>query len=93
MSWTVTNVVDGDTFEVNPGWTWKGQSGKTVRAAGYNTPEQGQPGYGEAKERLTKLILNKEVGLGNGIQVTYERLLCPVSYKGNDLAEYFREYQ
>ncbi len=49
----VTKVVDGDTADL--------QGLGRVRFSGINTPEKGVCYYSEAKEKLTKLILNKEV--------------------------------
>jgi len=51
----VYRVVDGDTFDGFP-------CGR-VRLADINTPERGEVGYGEAKDALTRLILNKRVYL------------------------------
>lgn len=92
MSFKVTKVIDGDTIEVSPNWKWNDQEGNVVRANGYNTPEQGQPGYQAAKDKLTNLILGKEVELKNAIRITYGRLLCDVYYNGKNLADYFPEY-
>ena len=61
MSYTVIKVIDGDTFEVSSNWKWNDQTGSIVRVSGYDTPEEDEPGYRTAKEKLTKLILNKEV--------------------------------
>ena len=93
MSFKVIKVIDGDTFEVSPKWEWNNQEGNIVRANGYDAPEQGQPGYQAAKDKLTSLILGKEVELKNPIKITYGRLLCDVYYQGKNLAEYFPEYQ
>ena len=93
MSFEVTNVVDGDTFEVSPNWKWNNQEGNVVRPTGYNTPEEGESGYQAAKDKLTKLILGEEVELKNAIKITYGRLLCDVYYKGKNLADYFPEYK
>ena len=93
MSFTVIEVIDGDTFEVSPNWKWNDQTGSMVRADGYNTPEEGEPGYQTAKEKLNNLILNKQVELKNPIRITYGRLLCSVYYDGKNLAAYFPEYQ
>ena len=93
MAFKVTSIIDGDTFKVSPKWTWNGQKGDTVRANGYNTPEQGQPGYQAAKEKLERLILGKYVELKNSIKITYGRLLCDVYIGGKNLADYFPEYQ
>jgi endonuclease YncB( thermonuclease family) len=93
MSFEVTNVVDGDTFEVSPNWKWNNQEGNVVRPTGYNTPEEGEPGYQAAKDKQTKLILGKEVELKNAKKITYGRLLCDVYYKGKHLADFFPEYK
>lgn len=93
MSFKVTSVVDGDTFTVSPNWKWNGESGDTVRANGYDTPEQGQPGYEQAKTKLHNLINGKNVELKSAIKITYGRLLCDVYYNGKNLKDYFPEYQ
>ena len=93
MSFKVTRVIDGDTFMVKPNWKWDKQEGDIVRPNGYNTPEQEQPGYQAAKNKLTRLIFGKEVELGNPIKVTYNRLLCDVYYQDKNLADYFPEYE
>lgn len=93
MAWKVTEIIDGDTFKVSPNWKWQGESGDTVRANGYNAPEEGQPGYQEAKDKLRKLILSKEVELKNVIKVTFGRLLCDVYIGGKNLANFFPEHQ
>ena len=59
----VTNVVDGDTVDVNVDLGFKVYSKQRIRLAGIDTPERGQPGYQEAKDRVTELVLNKEVCL------------------------------
>ena len=92
MSFSVTEVVDGDTFKVSPNWSWNNQSGDIIRANGYNTPERGQPGYEEAKAELTKLILNKNIDLKNPIRITYGRLLCDVYLSEKNISETFSKY-
>ena len=52
---TVSDVVDGDTIKLS--------DGKTVRLIGINTPEVGEPCYSEAKDKLSGLVLGKEVML------------------------------
>ncbi len=39
----VVNIVDGDTFDVDPGWKWNGDNGKRIRPAGYDAAELGRP--------------------------------------------------
>ncbi len=88
MTFTVSEIVDGDTFKVSENWEFDGKAGDRVRPAGYDTPEEDEIGYDEATERLEALILDKEVELRNPIKISYGRLLCD----GVNLAEYFPEY-
>lgn len=73
-------------------WKWNGQEGNIVRPTGYDTPEFGQTGFYEAKQKLTNLILGKQVDLRNPVKLTYERLLCDVYYEGKNLASYFKKH-
>jgi len=91
---TVNEVIDGDTFKVEGRWKWNQRSGDIVRAAGYNTPEIGDLGYEEAKEKLKKLILNNKVEIKNTQTIDdWGRLVADVYYKGKNLADYFPEYK
>ena len=48
----VTYVVDGDTIEVD---------GVRIRFVGIDTPERGQCGYAEAKDRVVQLVEGRQV--------------------------------
>lgn len=65
----VTNVVDGDTLDLN--------SSVRVRLSGINTPETAECYYQEAKDKLKELTLNKVVYLEKDItnKDKYDRLL------------------
>lgn len=93
---TVTGIVDGDTFRVSPKWRLKVRGvekrGNIIRPTGYDTPERNQPGFQEATLKLKKLILGKRVILKRPIKLTYGRLLCDVYFEGKNLADYFPEY-
>jgi len=90
----VSEIIDGDTFKVKNGWEWNEKKGDTVRPAGYNTPERGEPGYEQAKQRLEDLILDKKVDIRSAKVVDeWGRLVADVHYKGKNLAEYFPEYK
>ena len=93
MAWTVTEVIDGDTFFVTPDWKWKNESGNRVRPTGYDAPEKGEPGWEAAKDKLAGLILNKQVDLKNCVKIDRGRLVCTVYLDGVDIASYFPEYQ
>jgi len=51
----VTNVIDGDTFEID--------NGQTVRMIGINTPDRGTAGWEESFEYLKDIIEGETVGL------------------------------
>jgi endonuclease YncB( thermonuclease family) len=89
---TVKQIIDGDTFEVNPGWKWQQHTGERVRPTGYDTPEMNTLAGQMAKDRLEKLILGKQVELGSAYKVDRGRLVCDVFFKGKKLEEYFPIY-
>lgn len=63
-SFTVTAIVDGDTFDVSPGWRWNNEEGTRVRPTGYDATELNVLGGQAAKDKLANLILGKQVELG-----------------------------
>ena len=85
MRTTVTNIVDGDTFDVDPGWSYGDQNGSRVRIAGIDTPEVGKPGYAQAKKKLSDLLLNEVVDLRNPQNISYGRLVCDVYLNGRNI--------
>lgn len=86
---TVTSVVDGDTFEVSPQWRWKDQTGNRVRPTGYDAPEMHETGGQNAKNKLARLILGGQVELSSVYKIDHSRLVCDVYYNGKFLADYF----
>ena len=90
---TVSIVLDGDTFEVVGGWRWNGQAGTRVRPTGYDAPEIHTIAGAHAKAKLTNLILGQVVDLTTAYTVDRGRLVCDVYYNGRNLADYFKEYQ
>jgi len=88
----VTEIIDGNTFRISPGWKWNDKKGNTIRPMGYDTPEKGSPGYQKTKEKLEQLLLDKEVELKNPIKLSYNRLLCDVFIDNHNLKDFFPEY-
>lgn len=88
----VTAVIDGDTFDVNPGWSWKGQTGTRIRPAGYDAPEMSTLAGQPAKIKLTNLLLGQVVGLGDAYRVDRGRLVCEVYLNGKNLMAYFPQF-
>lgn len=92
QTFKVTGIVDGDTFDVEPNWSFYGSSGSRVRPAGYDAPELGVL-YGEAARIwLNNLLLNKTVQVGTMYRVDRGRLVCDVFLHGRNLAEHYQEY-
>ena len=90
---TVTSIIDGDTFEVSPQWKWNGQTGSRVRPAGYDAPEMHAYGGQTAKEKLARLINREQVDLRTAHRVDRGRLVCEVYFQNRNLADYFPAYQ
>jgi endonuclease YncB( thermonuclease family) len=76
----VTQVVDGDTVEID--------SGEHVRLIGVDTPEVGACGYANATARMRRMVEGRTVVLVNPDSVqdvdTYGRLLRYVDVDGRD---------
>jgi len=90
---TVTSVIDGDTFTVSPNWQWSGQSGNRVRPTGYNAPELSEYGGPAAREELARLIMGQQVELRTAHKIDRGRLVCDVYFSGKNLADYFARYR
>ncbi len=89
---TISEIVDGDTFKVKNEWKWDNKTGDVVRR--YDAPEKGEPGYEEAKEKIRILILNKKVEIKSPQTIDdWGRLVADVYYKGKNLSDYFPEYK
>jgi len=90
---TVTKIIDGDTFEVSPQWKWSGQTGTRVRPAGYDAPELPSGKGNKAKAELTVLIEDEQVELREAYKVDHGRLVCDVFFQGKNLTDYFPEFE
>ncbi len=88
MSFKVTRVIDGDTFNVFPGWRAEGRTGLRVRIAGFDAPEIGALGGEAARRRLESLLLEHEVSLYTKSVDMYGRLIAEVHLNGKDVKEY-----
>ncbi len=84
---TVTQVIDGDTFDISPGWRWENEEGSRIRIANYDAPELRAQGGGAAKSRLERPILRQMVSIGNGYRVDRGRLVCDVFLNGRLLRD------
>ena len=92
-AFTVTSIIDGDTFEVSPQWKWNSATGTRVRPAGYNAPEIHAYGGQAAKDKLSRLIYGQQVDLRTAYRVDRGRLVCEVYFKNRNLKDYFSSWQ
>lgn len=92
-TFTVTSIIDGDTFDVSPQWKWKGQTGSRIRPAGYDAPELHAYGGQTAKDKLSRLIHGQQVEIRTGHTIDRGRLVCEVFFKNTNLADFFPECQ
>lgn len=90
-SFTVTAVIDANTFEVSPVWVYGDESGEKVQATGYDPPKSGKSGLA-AEQKLSVLIQNKKVELDSPHGIERGRLICDVYFEGVNLAHHFSEY-
>lgn len=88
-TFTVTSIIDGGTFEVNPLWKWNGETGTRVRPAGYDAPELHTAKGQKAKDALSKLISGQQVELRTAFKVDRGRLVCEVFVGSRNLADFF----
>lgn len=82
-TWTVVNVVDGDTLDVRAA----DGAQERVRIVGIDTPERGECGYGEASIALADLVMGSEVDLvaaARDDRDRYDRILRYVDVGGTD---------
>ena len=86
----VTEIIDGNTFDVAPEWKRQRQTGKRVRIKDYDVPESWGKGGSEARINLLTLILGKKVELGSEGNIEYDRLVCDVFFNGKNIIEYLR---
>jgi len=88
MSFKVTSVIDGDTFDVSPSWKWdNGKTGSRVRIANYDAKETGERGGKTATRKLTNLIYGKHVELKNAVNISYGRIVCDVYLNGVNIVQ------
>lgn len=66
---SVTLIIDGDTFAVSPEWKWNGEKGTRVRPAGYDAPELHTAKGPKVKDALSKLINGQQVELRTAYKV------------------------
>jgi endonuclease YncB( thermonuclease family) len=89
----VTEIIDGDTFDVSPQWQWSGQTGTRVRPTGYDAPELHTIGGLTAKDKLYRLINGQQVEIRTAYKIDRGRLVCDVFFGNRNLADFFPDYR
>jgi endonuclease YncB( thermonuclease family) len=87
---TVSAIIDGDTFEVSGGWKWNGETGTRVRPTGYDAAELHAQEGQSAKTKLHRLIYGKQVELRQAHAIDRGRLVCDVFLGESNLADLFQ---
>lgn len=77
----VTDVVDGDTIKVRLSLGFDTYADRTVRLLNIDTPERNKPGYHEAKELTSQLVLGKDIYIQTYKHDSFARYLANVYYK------------
>ena len=77
-----TNVVDGDTVDLEIDAGFKLFTEQRIRLLGVNTPERGQIGYKDATDFLKHLILNKDVVVETHNSDAFGRYLAEIYVDG-----------
>lgn len=92
MITTITNIIDGDTFDISPGWSWQNQTGTRVRPTGYDAPEMKTLAGILAKTEVGKMLSGQQVELRTAYKVDRGRLVCDVYFRGVELSSYFKKW-
>ena len=83
----VDQVIDGESFRVNPDWTLQGERGDTVQMRDHSAPPLGT-GAGESfKQRLEELVLHRTVEILNAVRVDHGVVEADVFISGQSIAE------
>lgn len=83
---TVSKVIDGDTLEVSTG-----NRKSTLHIIGTDAPEEGQPGWEEAKNKLSDLVMGKIITIKYSTYCPRHAsgvFLTRVIFEGNDVGTY-----
>ena len=83
---TVTKVIDGDTFMTN-------MRKCSVRLARVDTPEKGQPRYGEAKKELQKMIEGQKVTIDTKARDPYGRAIANVKIGNTSVNRAMKKFE
>jgi endonuclease YncB( thermonuclease family) len=89
----VIEVISGDTFLVDRSIDYESRSFTTIKATGYNAPQEGEQEFEKAKEKLKQIILNEQIELTVLGLINRDPLECMVNHNKINIASSFLEYQ
>ena len=92
----VDNIVNGDTFDIDPKWDFFGDTGCRVRIANFNAPELTETGFRGAiarwyKVQFNRRIFGREVKITGAHKINRDRLVCDLEFDGRDLDSMLKE--
>lgn len=85
--YVVVRVVDADTIEVQPELTINDEKHSIIGLRDYYGPNISEPGYYQAREQLSQIVLHKQVNLSNPEIVNYNRINCDITLGGKNLVQ------
>ncbi|MBL7149895.1 MAG: hypothetical protein ISS80_07460 [Candidatus Cloacimonetes bacterium] len=80
----VTQVTDGDTFEVSQQCNYDNFNSSSIRIANFNAREIGTYGGNIDKKKLENLILHKTVDV-RPVGISYHRIVADVYLNGHNI--------
>jgi hypothetical protein len=100
MAFKVEKILDGETIKVVPKWEWITPDGtkligNELKITGYKLPVTNSSHINYAIDKLSKLLINREVVLKNPslLKNNTEKIACSVFVDNVDVSQYFPEYK
>ena len=95
-TWSILNIINGNTIQVKPAWTWNNVTGDKVRINGYTIYSQSLPAQAAddiAKGRLNTLLAGKSFILSNPTHIENDTIYCDIYLNGINIVNYFPDFK
>ena len=98
MHCKVTEVINGNTIRIVPGWVFRDHEGDIVQINGYTAPKAGAVDAQEVEDRLSDLVLGRWIEVKNITKFVKSksgpsRLVMDVYLDDDNVAEHFPDYE
>ncbi len=87
MQLMVADVIDGESFRVNPDWNVQGERRDIVLLRDHTAPQLGTKAGEAFKQRLEELVLNRSVEILQAVRVGSGIVEADVFISGQNIAE------